>query len=428
MSLTTVLTGSFILLLLLGVPVAVSLGIATLFALLLTGIPIVMLAQTVFAAADSFPLIAIPLFILAGSLMETGGLSRRLIVVFTSLTGHIPGGLAIVTILACMFFAAISGSGPATTAAIGTIMIPAMVRRNYDRNFAGAAAASGGTLGILIPPSIPMIIYGISAEQSIAKLFTAGFIPGILVGAVLALTAYVLSRQRGYLGSADSFSGKNFLLSLWRGKWSLAAPVIILGGIYAGVVTPTESAVIAVVYGFLVGFFIYGELTLSETIRALKFSATTSGVVLFIMGTATAFGQLMTRYHIPDKVAEAIASISSSPFIILMLINALLIFVGMWMDTLAQIILLTPLLLPVVMKVGVDPIHFGILFVINCEIGFLTPPVGVNLFVSMGVTGTSLEAISRAALPFVVSLILAVTLLTLFPQVSLFLPRLIGMP
>jgi C4-dicarboxylate transporter DctM subunit len=428
MNLTTVLTGSFILLLLLGVPVAVSLGIATLFALLLTGIPIVMLAQTVFAAADSFPLIAIPLFILAGSLMETGGLSRRLIAVFTSLTGHIPGGLAIVTILACMFFAAISGSGPATTAAIGTIMIPAMVRRNYDSNFAGAAAASGGTLGILIPPSIPMIIYGISAEQSIAKLFTAGFIPGILVGAVLTLTAYVLSRQRGYLGSAESFRWENFLLALCRGKWSLAAPVIILGGIYAGIVTPTESAVIAVVYGFLVGFFIYRELTLSETIRALKFSATTSGVVLFIMGTATAFGQLMTRYHIPDKVAEAIASLSSSPFVILMLINALLIFVGMWMDTLAQIILLTPLLLPVVMKVGVDPIHFGILFVINCEIGFLTPPVGVNLFVSMGLTGTSLEAISRAALPFVVSLILAVTLLTLFPQVSLFLPRLIGMP
>jgi C4-dicarboxylate transporter DctM subunit len=377
-----------------------------------------------FEALNSFPLIAIPLFVLAGGIMERGGLSQRIVDIFMPLIGKSYGGLAIVTVLACMFFAAISGSGPPTVAAIGSIMIPAMVRQGYSPSFAGGITASGGTLGILIPPSVPMIIYGVSSETSIPRLFAAGILPGILVGALLIVMAYALSRRRGYRSPGAVTDLGAFARALRRGIWALLAPIIILGGIYTSVFTPTESAVVAVVYGLFVSTVVYREMDFAKLRETFIFTATISGSVLVIIATATVFGQILTLQNIPQDLAKWIASLSDNKYVILFVIIAALIFIGMWMDTIAQIILLTPVLLPVVRNLGVDPVHFGIIFVLCCEIGFLTPPLGVNLFVAMRLTGVSLESLSKSALPYVVVLITSVVLIVFFPQLALWLPDL----
>jgi C4-dicarboxylate transporter, DctM subunit len=393
-------------------------------AILVADMPVTFLVQVMFEALNSFPLIAIPLFILAGGIMERGGLSQRIVDIFMPLIGRTYGGLAIVTVLACMFFAAISGSGPPTVAAIGSIMIPAMVRQGYAPAFAGGVTASGGTLGILIPPSVPMIIYGVSSETSIPRLFAAGILPGVLVGALLIGMAYALSRRRGYRSADAVLDFGAFARALRRGIWALLAPIIILGGIYTSVFTPTESAVVAVVYGLFVSTVVYREMSLKNLRETFIFSATISGSVLVIIATATVFGQILTLQNIPQDLAKWIASLSDNKHVILFVIIAALIFIGMWMDTIAQIILLTPVLLPVVKNLGVDPVHFGIIFVLCCEIGFLTPPLGVNLFVAMRLTGVSLESLSKSALPYVVVLILSVVLIVFFPQLALWLPNL----
>lgn len=415
---------TFLICLLLGVPIATSMGLSAVVAIIIADLPITFLVQVMFESLNSFPLIAIPLFILAGGIMERGGLSKRIVGIFMPLIGRTYGGLAIVTILACMFFAAISGSGPPTVAAIGSIMIPSMLRQGYSPNFAGAVTASGGTLGILIPPSVPMIIYGVSSETSIPRLFAAGIVPGIAVGLMLTAMAYFLSRRAGYRSADAKMDFGAFGRALKDGIWALLAPVIILGGIYTAVFTPTESAVVAVVYGLLVSVFIYREMTLKKLKETFIFSATISGSVLVIIATATIFGQILTLQNIPQDMAHWIAGLSDNKYVILLIVCALLIFIGMWMDTIAQIILLTPVLLPVVTAMGVDPVHFGIIFVLCCEIGFLTPPLGVNLFVAMRLTGCSIESLSKSALPYVFVLIIAIVIMVFVPEITLWMPSL----
>jgi C4-dicarboxylate transporter, DctM subunit len=415
---------AFLACLLLAMPIATAMGVSSIVAMLVAGMPVTFLVQVMFESLNSFPLVAIPLFILAGGIMERGGLSQRIVDIFMPLIGRTYGGLAIVTVLACMFFAAISGSGPPTVAAIGSIMIPAMVRQGYSPSFAGGVTASGGTLGILIPPSVPMIIYGVSSETSIPRLFAAGVVPGIMVGALLIGMAYVLARQRGYRSLDSGRDLGAFVQALRRGVWALLAPIIILGGIYTSVFTPTESAVVAVVYGLFVSTVVYREMDFSKLKETFIFSATISGSVLVIIAAATVFGQILTLQNIPQDLGKWIASLSDNKYVILFVIIAALIFIGMWMDTIAQIILLTPVLVPVVRNLGVDPVHFGIIFVLCCEIGFLTPPLGVNLFVAMRLTGVSLESLSKSALPYVGVLIVSVVLIVFFPQLALWLPNL----
>ncbi|QNB48443.1 TRAP transporter large permease subunit [Thermanaerosceptrum fracticalcis] len=411
---------------LLGVPIAIAIGVSTMAALMAGGIPTTFLAQGAFTSVDNFPLMAVPFFILAGTLMETGGLSQRIVNVASRLMGNVTGGLAIVTVMACMFFAAISGSGPATVAAIGGIIIPSMIKRGYGRDYAGAVASSGGSLGILIPPSIPMIVYGIVGNVSISSMFIAGIIPGILVGLALMLVSYIIARKRGYTGSGEKFSLAELGKAVWEAKWALFAPILILGGIYGGIFTPTESAVVAVVYGMIVGLFIYKELTWKDLPKCFINAALTVGAVMIILGTSTAFGRLITMYQVPQAVASLIGGISQNKYVVLMLVNFLFLITGTFMETLSQVIIFTPLLLPVVTSLGVDPIHFGILLVMGAEIGFLTPPLGVNLFVATGIAKVSLEEVSKAVIPFIIALFAVIVLITFVPQIALFLPQVLA--
>ncbi|RKD22945.1 C4-dicarboxylate ABC transporter permease [Ammoniphilus oxalaticus] len=408
--------------LLIGVPIAFSIGIATLVTLYFGGIPIAFLAQQSFTALDSFPLMAVPYFILAGALMETGGLSSRIINVAQEAMGNITGGFGIVTILACALFAAISGSSPATVAAIGSIMIPAMVERGYHKDFAAAVAGSGGGLGIVIPPSIPMIIYGIVAGVSIGDMFLAGFFPGFILSVLMIVWIYITAKKRGYTGTGEPFQLGRFFKSLWDAKWALLAPVIILGGIYSGYFTPTESAVIAVVYGLIIGLFVYRELKWSQIPQALISSALVTGSVMVILGTATAFGKLVTMYQIPTLLANAMLNISENRFILLTLIVILILFVGTFMETLSIIIIFAPLFLPILIRLGVDPIHFGILLVVGAEIGMMTPPLGVNLFVASGISGLPMERVAKAIFPFVIVLTGGLLLMTYVPWISTVVP------
>lgn len=422
---TVVLFGSLVVLLVLGVPIAHALGCAALILVLSQGIPGVYLPQTAYNATDSFPLIAVPFFVIAGYLMEFGGLSRRLINLASVLVGNMAGGFASVTILACMLFAAMSGSGPATVAAIGTIMIPAMIRHKYPAAYAGAVTSTGGTLGIMIPPSNPMIIYGVVANVSIVQMFLAGALPGLLTGFFLIAASWWICRRRGYRGTETAASWPEIWQALKDARWALLAPVIVLGGIYAGVTTPTEASIVAVDYGLLVGLLVYRELDLKKIYRAFLQGVMVGGTVTIMVGLASGFGRLLTQYQIPQQLSAQILSLSDNWFLVLMLINLGLIIIGTFMETLATIVLLTPILLPVVVALGVDPLHFGILLVITSEIGFLTPPLGANLFVAMRIANVTLEQISRAVLYYLAILIGITVLLTALPQISLWLPQLV---
>lgn len=416
-----VLFVTFTLFLILTVPIGIALGLSTLVTIVYSGsLPLEFLAKELITSVDSFPLMAVPFFILAGEIMGKGGISERLFRVANSLVGNKTGGFAIATIITCMFFAAISGSGPATVAAIGGIMIPAMVRQGYDKRFATAIVCAAGSLGVIIPPSIPMVIYGVVGSVSIANLFIAGILPGLLVGFALILYAYFHSKKMGYTGLDEKTSLSNIARSVWEAKWALLIPVIILGGIYGGIFTPTEAAVIAVVYGLVAGLFLYGELKIKDLPSVFANSALTTATILIIVGTATAFGRLLTIEQIPNQVAQAMLSISESPIVIILLITLLLLIVGCFMDTLAAIIILTPILLPIAIDIGYDPIHFGIIMVLNLAIGFITPPLGVNLFVGSGISGLSIEALSRAIIPFFFVMLFTLFIVIFLPQISLF--------
>ena len=421
-----ILFGGLAVLILLRVPIGFALGMSGVATYLYTSGSFMAMAQTYYDSVDSFPLMAVPLFFLAGSIMEMGGISQRLVEVAEAMIGRVRGGLGMVTILSSMFFSAISGSGPATTAAVGGVMIPAMKRREYDPNLAGAITATGGTMGVLIPPSILLILYGVSADQSITKLFMAAMLPGVFIGLALMLTVYFMCRLQGLQTVEESFSMGRLGRSIWRSKLSLLAPVIILGGIYTGVFTPTESAVVAVVYGWLVSTFVYKELDWQGFKKALNFTVNVTGKLGIIWAVSVAYGEIMTLYQIPTVLSEYILGLTRNWLLILILISAFLTFTGMWMNSIAQVIIFTPIFLPVIKAVGIDPIHFAIIFVVNAEIGFLTPPLGTNLFVSMEIADTDLGGITKAVMPLLAVLFLLVFIIIVWPDLSLIIPRLLG--
>jgi len=375
--------------------------------------------------------------------MEAAGLSRRLINVAESFAGPFTGGMSAATVFACLFFGAISGSGPATTAAVGMLMIPAMIERGYGRPYASAITASSGGLGIVIPPSIPLIIFGIAAlgmppppaavEQfgqfqtvSIPKLFIAGFMPAFLIAGSLLLMNYILAKKHGYKGSSEGWSARQIWCELYRGFWALMAPVVILGGIYSGFFTPTEAAIVAIFYTLIVGAFIYRELSWTKLFTALETTTWLTGRVLLIMFTATVFGRLLVENQIPAIIANGMLSITDNIYIIWTLVIFFLLFVGMFMETLATILILVPVMLPVAYSVGIDPIHFGVVMVCCLGIGFQTPPLGENLFIASGISNISIEKISVAALPFAFINTIAIFIIAFVPQISLWLPRFFG--
>jgi len=415
-----VLFATFALFLFISVPIGISIGLATLVTIIYSGsLPLEFLAKELVTSVDSFPLMAVPFFILAGEIMGKGGISERLFNVANAMVGNRTGGFAIATIITCMFFAAISGSGPATVAAIGGIMIPAMVRQGYDKKFAAGVVAAAGSIGVIIPPSIPMVIYGVTGNVSIGDLFIAGIIPGILVGLAMIVWAWYYSKKMGYKGLNEKTSLKKIGKAIWDAKWAMLIPVIILGGIYGGFFTPTEAAVVAVVYGLFVAVVLYRELKIKDLPKVIVDSALTTATVLIIVGTANAFGRLLTIEQIPGQIANGLLSISENPTIIILLITFLLLIVGMFMDTLAAIIILTPILLPIAVQIGYDPVHFGILMVINLAIGLYTPPVGVNLFVASGTSGVPMEKLSKAVLPFIASMIITLLFVTFIPELAM---------
>ncbi len=411
----------FVLLTVMAVPLFVAVGLTTALALFMIDIPYTLLAQTGYSSLTPFPLLTIPLFVLAGRLMEVGGMASRMIAIATNLVGAYRGSMGLVTVFACMLFAALSGSGPATTAAIGSVTVPAMKRDGYDVPFAAAITASAGALGSLIPPSNLMIIYGLVSETSIPRLFLAGLIPGLMVTILLMITTYIIARRRGYGGGGDPFTWRPFLKATWDGKWSIGAPVLILGGIYGGAFTPTEAAGVAVFYALFVGLFIYRELTVRKVIEALRFTALLTGILILLTPTL-AFGQLTAFYDVPAAVQYGITQITENPILVMMLIGVFYIFIGTFMESLAQIVLFTAVFLPLVTSLGIDPVLFGVFTVITCEIGFLTPPLGANLTVAARISGISIERISVAVVPFILAYVIGMVVLIIIPELTLFVP------
>ena len=428
---STILFTVFIFLLVINVPVSMSLGLSAVAALAYSSaflgksVPLILVPQKMVTSVDSFPLMAIPFFMIAGALMERGGISRRLIDVAKSIIGATTGGLALVTVMASMFFAAISGSAPATVAAIGSLMIPAMVKQGYDHSFAAATQASAGYIGVIIPPSIPMITYGVVTGTSIGTVFLAGFLPGILIGLTLMIVAYFTARSRGYK-PGDPTSLKLFAGAMREGFWAILMPVIILGGIYSGWFTPTEAANIAVVYGFVVSFFIYKELKLKDIPGILKTAAISSAMVMLLIATATAFGVILTREQIPAAMANMFIEMTSNPLVFLLIVNIFLLILGTFMETNAGIIIIAPILFPVVMAMGIDPVHFGVIMVINLAIGMITPPLGVNIFVACGITKLKVEQIVAANWKYLFASLVALAVLTYIPGITMLLPKLLG--
>ena len=422
MSPLAVLAIVFVIATIIGMPLFVAVGITTAVGIYMIDIPYTLIAQTSYGSLTPFPLLTIPLFVLAGRLMEVGGMANRMIGIATKLVGAYRGSMGLVTVFACALFAALSGSGPATTAAIGSVTVPAMKRDGYDVPFAAGITAAGGALGSLIPPSNLLIIYGLVSDTSIPRLFLAGILPGVLITGLLMITTYLIARKRGYGGGDDAFSWRPFLKAAWDGKWSIGAPVLILGGIYGGIFTPSEAAGVAVFYSLIVGLFIYRELTLKKIIEALRFTALLTGILIIIAPTL-AFGQLTAFYDVPTAVQEGITSITDNKYLILIMVGVFYIFIGTFMESLAQIVLFTAVFLPLMLSLGVDPVMFGIFTVITCEIGFLTPPLGGNLSVAARISGVSLERISVAVVPFILAYIIGLLVLIAFPELSVFLPN-----
>ncbi|MDT8862107.1 TRAP transporter large permease [Alkalihalobacillus sp. MEB130] len=417
-----ILFGSFFLFMILSIPIAISLGLAGLIAALYSpNISITFLAQGLVTSTDNFALMAIPFFVLAGEIMGKGGISNRLFNLANVFVGRFTGGFAIAAVITCMFFSAISGSGPATVAAVGGIMIPAMVAQGYDRKFATAVIVTAGSMGIIIPPSIPMVLYGISGNQSIGDLFMGGIIPGILIGIFLISWCYFYSKKKGYSGSGESFSFKRMLHVLNQAKWSLLVPIIILGGIYGGIFTPTEAAVFGVVYAAFVSLFLHKEVKITQFRRIIADAAMSSVAILIIIGTANAFGTILTMEKIPQAIAEAFLSLSQNSIVIILLIIIMLLMIGCFIDTSAAVIIFTPILFPVAIQLGLDPIHFGIIMIVTLSIGFITPPLGVNLFVGAGISGLSMPTLVRGVVPFFFIMLVGLTVIAIIPQLTLLL-------
>lgn len=411
----------------LSVPIGICLGLSTALTLLLTSkIPTMIIAQNAFTGLDSFPLMAIPFFILAGNLMEHGGISRRILTFADSLVGFITGGLAMVTTLSCMIFAAISGSGPATVSAIGSFMIPAMKRRGYDDGFAAGLAAAAGSIGVIIPPSIPFVIYAVATGTSISDLFIAGVIPGILVGIALMLVSYVISKKNGWKGNEQKPSIKNVLVQFKESFWALLMPVIVLGSIYASICTPTEAAVIGIVYAIAVGKIVYKELEWKFIYKAIVDAALINGATSFMIGLSSSFASYLTMARVPATVAVLLTSATESPIVVLLIINIFMLIVGCFIDNISSCLILAPIFLPIVVNFGISPVHFGLIMTLALAIGFVTPPYGANLFVSAAISGVPFNKVARSAVPLVLAMIIVLLAVTYIEPLTMTLVRMVA--
>lgn len=425
LSVLVLLFGYFCVFLFIGVPIAICLGLASLATIIgAETLPVDYIAQIPFTSIDSLPIMAIPFFIAAGVFMGAGGLSKRILGLADYLLGSLPGGIALGSIAASMFFAAISGSGPATVAAIGMLTIPAMIERGYDRFFSCAVVAAAGAIGVMIPPSNPFVVYGITAQASIGKLFMGGIMPGFLTGSALMLFTYFYSKKKGWKGIDQERNVKLLVKVVWDAKWALLVPVIVLGSIYGGLMTPTEAAAVAALYGAVAGIWIYKELNFHSFMQSAIDAGCASAAIILLIAMATLFGNIMAIENMPEQIASIILSITDQKILVLLMINVFLLAVGTFMEALAAIVILTPVLLPVVIKLGVDPVHFGIIMVVNLAIGFVTPPVGVNLFVASGVVRAKIADVSVAILPLLALMIVVLLVITYVPAIPmLFVPN-----
>jgi tripartite ATP-independent transporter DctM subunit len=404
----------------LSISIAVSIGLAALLGTWLSNVNMLLTVKEIYSALNKFPLAAIPFFILAGNLMEAGGISRRLVDFAKAVVGGLQGGLAATCVLTCLMFAAVSGSSVATTFAVGTILVPALVKHGYPRTYAAALQATSAELGVIIPPSIPLIIFGVSAEVSIGELFIAGIGPGILIGAALMAFVLVYARVKGY-GKQDGEDRLPVLTATRKAIFALFMPVIILGGIYGGIFTPTEASVAAVFYALFVGVAVYREIGFKDLISVLRKTVISSSVILFIIGNAGLFSYLITRAGVPEMIGEFLRANLSTPFLFLLGLNAALFVIGMFIETSAAIIVLAPILVPVATSFGIDPVHLGLVMVVNLALGMVTPPFGVNLFAACTVANISVDAIIGKLIPFVLLVLACLMVITYVPQVSLFL-------
>ncbi|MDZ7819149.1 MAG: TRAP transporter large permease subunit [Aliarcobacter sp.] len=411
-------------LMLVGVPVAVSLGATTLItSFIFTDMDLMGISSKIFDGLNKYTLMAIPMFILAGSLLSRGSSATRIINFAKSLVGHLPGGLPIAAILASIIFAAVSGSSPATVAAIGSVMYGAIKQAGYNEQFAIGTIATSGTLGILIPPSIVFIVFGVTADQSIGKLFMAGVIPGLMIGVMMMIATYFLAKRSGFKSTKRATFKEQFT-AFKDAFWALLIIVIVIGGIYGGIFTPTEAGAFSVMYAFFISFFVYKDTKYKDLYKIILDSAQTSSMIFFIIANAMLFAHFLTDEQIPQHITEMILAADVGPLTFLLIVNILLLLMGQFMEPSSVVMITVPLLLPIGMALGIDPIHLGVIMVVNMEIGMITPPVGLNLFVASGITGLSLKQVIVASLPMTAILLFGLLLITYIPAISLWLPNL----
>lgn len=409
-----------IVLLAIGAPIALAVGVPSLMYIVAAGIQPMIIIQRLFSGINVLALMAIPFFILAGNLMNSGGIAKRLVNLANIFVGRFTGGLSIVTIIACMFFAAISGSGVATAAAMGSIMIPEMVKNGYDKSFASTVVASASPIGVIIPPSITFILYGVMTSSSISDLYKAGIPSGIYVGLALIVVSTLISKKRGYYGVDRHYALKEVGELFLDAVWALGTPLILIGGVFGGWFTPTESAVVAVLYSVIVGLFIYKELKISDLPKVFLQSAKTTVNTMFIIANATVFAYVLSYERIPQKIVEGFTNISGNPYIVLLVINVVLLIAGTFMETTAIMIILVPLLWPVAQNLGINVVHFGLIITVNTAIGLMTPPFGACLFATSAVSRVPVQRICRDILPFILAAILVLMFITYVPQSILF--------
>lgn len=424
--LAIILFGIFFLLIFLNVPIAVSLGLSTLVGLVVGGFPFSMFPSIMYSAIGKFSLLAIPFFILAGVIMEYAGISKRLIKFAQVCVGHRKSGLISVVVIVACFFAAISGSGPATVAALGAILIPAMYNAGYDKGVSTALLSASGAIGIIIPPSIAFVVYASIADVSVGDLFSGGIIPGLIVGVAYVCAALWSSRHNKNIIPQPKATAKERWIAFKDAVWGLLTPVIILGGIYSGVFTPTEAAGIAVIYGLLVGIFIYREIKIKELWNLFIDAAISSGTVMFIVACASVFAWLLTTSHIAGNLSEGLLAVSSNKYVLMTLINIVFLIAGCFLDANSAFYILVPIMLPIMKALHLDPVHFGVFLTVNMAIGLITPPVGINLYVGCNISKVPVSEICRKIVPFVVAGIAALLVITYVPEITMFLPHLLG--
>jgi len=411
-------------LMLIGVPVAVSLGASTVITMLLfTDLDVATIPQLIFDGINKFALMAIPMFILAGNLLSKGGSARRIIDFAKSMVGHLPGGLPMSAIFACVIFAAVSGSSPATVVAIGSIMFVAIKEAGYPKEYAVGGITTAGSLGILIPPSVVMIVYGVTAEVSIAQLFMAGVVPGLMLGGMMILQTYIGAKKLGFKATTPEPWSER-IKKFGKAFWALLIVVVVIGGIYGGIFTPTEAAAASAIYALIISLFVYKDIKFKDLWDICLESAITTAMIFFIIANAVVFAYLLTSENIPQTIADSILAANIGKIGFLIIVNILLFIMGQFMEPSSVVMIMVPLLLPIATALGVDPVHFGILLIVNMEIGMITPPVGLNLFVASGLTGMNLKDVIVSCLPWTLTLFVGLVLVTYIPEISLWLPRL----